>query len=229
MMACRASDGDTEPGTCTMAARRRRDLMADDDRVITISDDALRAILEIRDREPDAADLALHMAVTGAQGLEFSYELTFVPAGQHGDGDVLEHHGELPVAIPAGSIEHLRGASLHVGDTGLAIDNPNSPIPRIEAGAATSGTLTERITAVLRDQINPAIATHGGWVELVAVEGTTAYLRLGGGCQGCGMAAMTLRHGIERAVRTAVPEISDIIDVTDHASGTNPYYEPSKK
>ena len=74
-----------------------------------------------------------------------------------------------------------------------------------------------------------AIAMHGGWAELVEVEGATAYLRLGGGCQGCGMAAMTLRHGIERAIRAAVPEIADIIDVTDHASGANPYYEPSKK
>jgi Fe/S biogenesis protein NfuA len=82
---------------------------------------------------------------------------------------------------------------------------------------------------VLRDQINPAIAMHGGWAELVEVDGTTAYLRLGGGCQGCGMAAMTLRHGIERAIRAAVPEIADIIDVTDHASGANPYYEPSTK
>jgi len=200
--------------------------MATTDRIVTITDDALRAILEIRDREPDAADLALRLAIAGAQGLDFSYELTFVPVDDHGDDDVLERHGELPVVLPSASIDYLQGASLHVQGTGLAIDNPNSPIPKIEPGAATSGTLLERVTAVLRDQINPAIAMHGGWAELVNVEGTTAYLRLGGGCQGCGMAAMTLRHGIERAVKSAVPEITDVIDVTDHASGANPYYEP---
>jgi Fe/S biogenesis protein NfuA len=203
--------------------------MANDDRVITLTDEALHAILEIRDREPDAADLALRLAITGVQGLDFAYELTFVPADDPGVDAIVESHGELPVVIPEGSVAHLRGASLHVQGTGLAIDNPNSPIPRIEPGAATPGTLSERVDAVLRDQINPAIAMHGGWAELVEVDGTTAYLRLGGGCQGCGMAAMTLRHGIERAIRAAVPEIADIIDVTDHASGANPYYEPSTK
>jgi Fe/S biogenesis protein NfuA len=203
--------------------------MANDDRVITITDEALRAILEIRDREPDAADLALRLAIIGTQGLDFAYELTFVPVDGPGTDESIERHGELPVVIPAGNVPHLRGASLHVQGTGLAIDNPNSPIPRIEPGAATTGTLAERVGVVLRDQINPAIAMHGGWVELVEVEGETAYLRLGGGCQGCGMAAMTLRHGIERAIRAAVPEIVDIIDVTDHASGANPYYEPSQK
>jgi Fe/S biogenesis protein NfuA len=203
--------------------------MANDDRVITITDEALRAILEIREREPDAAELALRLAITGTQGLDFAYELTFVPASDPGPGELIERHGELPVVIPSGDTTQLQGASLHVQETGLAIDNPNSPIPRIEPGAATTGTLSERVGAVLGDQINPAIAMHGGWVELIEVDGTTAYLRLGGGCQGCGMAAMTLRHGIEGAIRAAVPEITDIVDVTDHASGTNPYYEPSKK
>jgi Fe/S biogenesis protein NfuA len=203
--------------------------MDSDDRLITITDQALQAILEIRSREPDADDLALRLAITGARGLEFSYELTFVPIEDVGDGDHVERFGDLRVTIPTASSTNLRGASLHVQGTGLAIDNPNSPIPKIEAGTTTSGTLLERVTAVLRDQINPAIAMHGGWVELVEVDGATAYLRLGGGCQGCGMAAMTLRHGIERAIRAAVPEIDDIVDVTDHASGTNPYYEPSTK
>lgn len=193
---------------------------------ITITDEAVEAILGIRDREPDGDELALRLAISGAQGLEFTYELTFVPADDPDGGDVVTRFGELPVRIPASSLDHLRGASLHVQGSGLAIDNPNSPIPRIETGTATSGTVREQVDAVLRDQINPAISMHGGWAELVDVDGSTAYLRLGGGCQGCGMAAMTLRHGIERAIRATVPEITDIVDVTDHASGVTPYYEP---
>jgi Fe/S biogenesis protein NfuA len=82
---------------------------------------------------------------------------------------------------------------------------------------------------VIDDQINPAIAMHGGSAELVAVEEGTAYVRLGGGCVGCGMATVTLSQGIEVAITEAVPEVTNVIDVTDHASGTNPYYEPAKK
>ena len=82
---------------------------------------------------------------------------------------------------------------------------------------------------VLEEQINPAIASHGGYAELVAVEDSIAYLRMGGGCQGCGMAAVTLSQGIEVAILDTVPEISEVVDVTDHASGDNPYYEAAKK
>jgi Fe/S biogenesis protein NfuA len=86
----------------------------------------------------------------------------------------------------------------------------------------------QRVVQVLDQQINPSIAAHGGVAELVAVEGGTAYLRLGGGCQGCGMASVTLSQGIERAIKEAIPEITAVIDVTDHASGQNPYYEAAK-
>ena len=80
---------------------------------------------------------------------------------------------------------------------------------------------------VLELQVNPAIASHGGHAELVAVEGDSAFLRLGGGCVGCGMVAVTLKQGVESAIRAGVPEITRVVDVTDHASGTNPYYEPT--
>jgi Fe/S biogenesis protein NfuA len=80
---------------------------------------------------------------------------------------------------------------------------------------------------VLEQQINPAIAAHGGVVHLVAVEEGVAFVRMGGGCAGCGMATVTLDQGIEQAIRQAVPEITGIVDVTDHAAGENPYYAPT--
>ena len=89
--------------------------------------------------------------------------------------------------------------------------------------------LARRVMAVLDRDVNPAIAAHGGHAELAGIEGRTAYLRLGGGCQGCGMASVTLSQGIEVAITEAVPEIVDVVDVTDHASGTNPYFEAAKK
>ncbi len=82
---------------------------------------------------------------------------------------------------------------------------------------------------MLEEQINPQIASHGGRADLVAVDEPVAYLRLSGGCQGCGMAAATLSQGIEVAIIDAVPQISEIVDVTDHAGGTNPYFEAAKK
>jgi Fe/S biogenesis protein NfuA len=85
------------------------------------------------------------------------------------------------------------------------------------------------VLRVLDEQINPAIVAHGGPAELVALEGAVAYLRLSGGCQGCGLAAVTLSQGIEVAILDAVPEVTEVIDVTDHASGANPYYEAAKK
>lgn len=92
-----------------------------------------------------------------------------------------------------------------------------------------SGDVSQRVMQVLEYQINPSIASHGGRAELVAVEDGVAYLRLGGGCQGCAMASVTLTQGIKVAIIEAVPEIDEVVDVTDHASGSNPYFEASKK
>ena len=110
-----------------------------------------------------------------------------------------------------------------------------TPTPRPPASAAPpslgelDSDIARRVLAVLERDVNPSIAAHGGHAELVGIEGATAYLRLGGGCQGCGMATVTLSQGIEVAITAAVPEIDAIVDITDHASGSNPYFEPAKK
>ena len=202
----------------------------DDRTVISVTPEAVEAILRIRSDEPDADELALSVAITGVRGLEFAYELTFIPIADAADDDVLQQFGDLPIVIRGDSADRLDGATIQVGDSGLGIDNPNGPSPTIPAGAETpTGPLADRVAQVLAEQINPAIASHGGVAELVGVEGTSVYLRLGGGCQGCGMARVTLGQGIEVAIRNAVPEVGEIIDVTDHASGENPYYEAAKK
>jgi len=92
-----------------------------------------------------------------------------------------------------------------------------------------SGDVAQRVLQVLEQQINPSIAAHGGRADLVAIEEDAAYLRLSGGCAGCGMAQVTLSQGIEVAIRESIPEIVRVVDVTDHAAGTNPFYEPAKK
>jgi Fe-S cluster biogenesis protein NfuA len=85
--------------------------------------------------------------------------------------------------------------------------------------------IRREIQEVLAKRINPGVSTHGGQVELVDVRGTSVYLRLKGGCQGCGAANVTLKQGIEKAIRAKVPEVTEIVDVTDHAAGRNPFYK----
>jgi Fe/S biogenesis protein NfuA len=202
----------------------------DDRTVISVTPEAVEAIIGIRAEEPDATELALSVAISGVRGNQFAYELTFIPVADAGAADILQVFGELPVVLRADSVDRLEGATIEIGESGLGIDNPNNPSPAIPTGGATlSGPLAERVAQVLAEQINPAIASHGGVAELVGVEGTTVFLKLGGGCQGCGMARVTLGQGIEVAIREAVPEVGEIIDITDHASGENPYYEAAKK
>ena len=107
------------------------------------------------------------------------------------------------------------------------IENPKSPAQtspalRLPALPELHGVRRRRVRQVLELQVNPAIASHGGHAELVAVEGDSAFLRLGGGCVGCGMVAVTLKQGVESAIRAAVPEITRVVDVTDHAIGHQP-------
>jgi Fe-S cluster biogenesis protein NfuA len=92
----------------------------------------------------------------------------------------------------------------------------------------SEGDLKWAIRDLLEREINPAVAQHGGYVELIDVRRNNVYLRLGGGCQGCGAADVTLKQGIEKAIRELAPRIGEILDTTDHAAGRNPYYAPSK-
>jgi len=88
--------------------------------------------------------------------------------------------------------------------------------------------LKTRVQELIDTMINPAVSSHGGFVELIDVQDNRVYVQLGGGCQGCGAANMTLKAGIERLIREEIPEIEDVLDTTDHASGVNPYYTPGK-
>ncbi len=204
--------------------------MSTDQTIISVTEEAIEAILGIRDREPDASDLALSLAVTGVRGVDFTYELTFIPIEDAGAADSLTRHGDLPVVVAGGSIANLTGATIEVRDGGLAIDNPNSPLPKFDlSDASLEGDVAAQVLALLEQQINPAIASHGGFAELAGVEGDTVFLRLGGGCVGCGLAQVTLSQGIEVAIKNAIPEITNVVDVTDHALGTDPYYESAKK
>ncbi|MCZ6697144.1 MAG: NifU family protein [Acidobacteria bacterium] len=86
----------------------------------------------------------------------------------------------------------------------------------------------EKVKKIIDETINPAVASHGGFVEVLDVKDNVVYLKLGGGCQGCGMVNVTLKQGIETTLKEELPQIAGVIDQTDHAGGSNPFYQPSK-
>jgi Fe/S biogenesis protein NfuA len=89
--------------------------------------------------------------------------------------------------------------------------------------------IREKVQDLIEKAINPAISGHGGFVDLVDVKDNVVFLAMGGGCQGCGMADVTLRQGIEALLRDEIPEIAEVVDATDHQSGENPFYAPAKE
>lgn len=199
--------------------------------IISVSGDALEMIIQLRDQEPGDGEFALSIEVTGFRGPQFSYELAFAALEDMKDGWVEERHGELALIYPKVDIGKLDGSTLELTDQGLAMNNPNSPAPP-EMSAPKgdlSGPLVDQVNQVLAEQVNPAVAAHGGGAELVSVDGTIAYLRLYGGCQGCGLAQVTLKQGIEKIILESIPELTQVVDVTDHASGDDPYYKSEKK
>jgi Fe/S biogenesis protein NfuA len=132
------------------------------------------------------------------------------------------------VIIPVDSLDALRGATLDLptagAQNGLVLRNPNRPDPLSGAHIELTGTIDEKVRQLLDGQINPALAMHGGFAGLDRVEGSVVHVTMGGGCQGCAVSAMTLREGITRAIREAIPEVTEVVDTTDHSMGENPYY-----
>jgi len=206
--------------------------------VVTMTPEAHGVVREAMAQEPDPDQLALWLEIRGVQGRSFSYDLYFQALSDAGEDDAVHHDGELPVVVPAESVENLRGARLEwsdEGEGGLVLVNPNTPaepdpaeggVPEEVLAAGLTGPLASRVMDVLETMVNPSIAAHGGRADLVALdEGAgVAYLQLSGGCQGCAMSRMTLTQGIETALRQEVPELVRVTDVTDHTSGANPYY-----
>jgi Fe/S biogenesis protein NfuA len=203
--------------------------------VVTVTPEARQVVREALSQEPDPERLALWLEVRGVQQAQFVYDLYFQAATDASDDDSVFDDGELTVVVPKASLDRLRGARLEwnaEGEGGLVLVNPNTPAPE-ELGvpadvmaAGLDGPIGSRVSSVLEQAVNPSIAAHGGRADLVAMDesGGVAYLRLSGGCQGCAMSRMTLTQGIEAALREEVPEVTRVVDVTDHAGGANPYY-----
>ncbi|MGZ7018966.1 MAG: NifU family protein, partial [Acidimicrobiia bacterium] len=192
--------------------------MSDLTALLTITDPAKERILEVRAGEPEPETLALWLEVSGVAGNAFTYDMYFRRLDEAGEQDLVQHGDDLSIVVPEEHADNIRGSTLDLSGGGLLLQNPNSPQLRPAVAGAPDLDLTDpvvvKVVEVLDTQINPQIAAHGGYAELVAIEVPIAYLRMGGGCQGCGMAAVTLSQGIEVALLEFVPEITEVVDVT---------------
>ena len=199
------------------------------DQVMTVTEAALAKVLEVRNEEDDPAGLALRVSITGSQGVDYVYDLAFLEIGAAQEDDVRWEVDDLSFLIPAEDREKLAGATLDLPSNptqgGLVIRNPNRPNPLGDIGTLElTGEIPEQVGQLIAERINPALASHGGYATLVGIEGSTAYVTMGGGCQGCSMSAATLTEGIRSAILEAVPEILEVVDATDHSAGENPFY-----
>jgi Fe/S biogenesis protein NfuA len=196
--------------------------------VLAVTPEALERVLEIRNGEDDPGSLCLRVEITGVAGPDYTYDLAFEAVSDADPEDDLSVQGGLSVVVAADSVERMAGSTLDVprnpGQAGLVIRNPNRPNPLAGKDIVLTGDVPDQVRQLLEESINPSLASHGGYAELVGVEGATAFLTMGGGCQGCAMSAATLREGIQVAILEAIPAITEVVDVTDHNAGDNPFY-----
>ncbi len=193
------------------------------EQVVSVTEKALEVIVEHLQQD-GRTDLGARLEVTGKSSSGFHYSFNFIEkSGVQEDDKVIDLPG-LFLYIDPKSAEQLQGSTVdfvvnEYGGGGFQVDNPN-PIWTDPASL--------ELQELIDTQINPGIASHGGWIELLEVNEDKAYIRLGGGCQGCGMADVTLKQGIEVLIKDKMPAISLVVDTTDHAAGSNPYYSPGK-
>ena len=195
---------------------------------LDVSEAALAKVLQIREGEDDSETLGLRVEITGTNGADFTYDLTFDPTAEAPQDAQVYEVSDLTLIIPAESVENLTGATLDLPSNpmqgGLVIRNPNKPDLLAGHDIELSGPLADKLQQLLDRHINPSLAAHGGYAQLERVEDTVVYISMGGGCQGCAMSAATLREGITAMISQALPEVTQVIDVTDHDAGENPYY-----
>jgi Fe/S biogenesis protein NfuA len=188
------------------------------DKLLTVTPAAREKIDGVRTFN-DFPEAVLRIRILAKDGPRFRYEIALEDPRDRTDDDLVVDLDGLSVAVDAATATDIAGSTVDLDASitggGLRIDNPNE---------GWSDPLARAVQEVLDTQINPGVGSHGGMVTLVEVRDGAAYLRFGGGCQGCAAVDVTLKHGVETAIRAAVPQVTAIVDATDHEAGTNPYY-----
>ena len=187
--------------------------------MLNITEKAQEMLGQFAESADEGVELILRVEIVGRGPKGFQYDLQFV-SREDGKEEDLELDVEgMPVLVAATSVQYLEGTTLDYKETlmggGFSFENPN-PLWVDELSIA--------VAEIIASEVNPVVASHGGHVDLIGVDDGKAIIAFGGGCQGCGMVDVTLKQGVEVMIKDNVPGISEVIDATDHAAGTNPFY-----
>ena len=187
--------------------------------ILMITAPALEKIIAAKNAE-ERPGLALRVTAR-EEGARFRYSMKIVDCDTLTDDDCVQSFDSIDIYLDSQSAESLCGATLDFVDgingSGLKFENPNKT-------ALGRDPLAARVQELFDDRVNPGLAGHGGYVSLMGIEENRVILQFGGGCQGCGMIDTTLRDGVAATLQQAIPEITEVLDVTDHSAGENPYY-----
>jgi Fe/S biogenesis protein NfuA len=192
--------------------------------IVQFTDAARERVLAFIAEDP-AEGLAVRVSVQNPSPVAPQYEMALIEPDERDAGDLAYTHDGIDVVVDRESAKILEGTKIDwvesLQGSGFRFDNPNlKPL----GSQPLEGPVVERVQRVIEEQINPGVATHGGRIALVDIRENIVYVSMGGGCQGCGMAKVTLTQGIKQIIKEAAPEIIDVRDVTDHAAGENPYF-----
>ena len=196
--------------------------------MLTFTDKAQEVLTTLLDQDGDE-EMSLRITAVGPGPTGPRFELALVPAQEKTESDEEIDAGFLKVLVDQSSSAQVEGATVdyveRVNESGFEVRPaaaavPSSALPH----EAPKGEIAEKVRQVLDTQVNPAVASHGGSINLVDVQGTDIYIEMLGGCQGCAMSRMTLKQGVEKMLRQEIPEVGIVHDVTDHNLGDSPYF-----
>ncbi|MDP7445933.1 MAG: iron-sulfur cluster assembly accessory protein [Candidatus Thalassarchaeaceae archaeon] len=187
--------------------------------MLKITEKAKEMLGQFAEQSENEGDLALKVDIIGRGPKGFQYDLQLVDKSDAQEDDIGAEVSGVAVLVGARSAPYLDGTTLDYKETlmggGFSFDNPN-PL--------WIDDLSKAVAEVIAEQVNPVVASHGGHVDLLGVDDGKAIIAFGGGCQGCGMVDVTLKQGVEVMITDGVPEVTEVIDATDHEAGANPFY-----
>jgi len=204
--------------------------------MLTMTPPAREKILAVLN-DPTRKSHGLRLTVTPSGQSTPQYGLSLVDKETPGLNDMVVTVDGVRFYLDRLSTPYVDGATIDYtnGAQGEGFVIKTAPKPRTRppelppelAGDPPTGPDAEAIQKLLDNEINPGLASHGGEATLIAVKETVVYIKMSGGCQGCGSATLTLKEGITKLIKRELPHIKEVLDVTDHASGTNPFYRPN--
>ena len=187
--------------------------------MIEITSKAKQMLSQFAENSEIEGQVSLKIEIIGRSTKGFQYDLQLIDQLDAEDDDIKLDIENFSILIGSRSVPYLEGTTLDYKETlmggGFTFENPN-PLWLDDLSIA--------VAEVIEDQVNPVVATHGGHVDLVGIDDGKALIAFGGGCQGCGMVDVTLKQGVEVMITDSVPGVTEVVDVTNHEEGTNPFY-----